>query len=103
LIHVCCFRIYLTCFSFIHYKINNKFSDIVINKLSKLYNITCACVLLLNYILSNITIILFYFKPYLLCTTLILIDSNIINKALYNTQKKKVMKVKINVQNNMCV
>ncbi len=38
---------------------------------------------------------LFLKKPYLLCTTLILMDSSNINEALHNT---KTMKVKINAQ-----
>ncbi len=53
LLHLCCFRIcFLKCVGLDYYT-NNTFNDIVINNLTKLYNITRACSFTKDYIFQT--------------------------------------------------
>jgi len=69
---------------------NNTFNDIIINNLTKWCNITYACFFNQNYILKK-TNILFLKKSHLVCTSLILISSNIIKIRPYNMITTKVI------------
>jgi hypothetical protein len=73
---------------------NNTFNEIVISNQFKLY-ITCVCshvyVLLLKNIFFKQNHYFIFFKPYLVCTTLILIDSNIVKIQPFNTKTTKVI------------
>jgi hypothetical protein len=74
-----------------YYITNNTFNDIVISILIKLYNITCACFFYSRLYFSNKKIVLSLKNPYLICTTLILMDLNIIKVGPYNTRTTKVI------------
>jgi len=86
LLHLCCFGIFLfACIGLDYYTTNNNtFNEIVIN-LTILYNITCACPSTQDNIFQTKPAFLFLKKPYLVCATLILMDSNIIKVLPYNT------------------
>jgi hypothetical protein len=62
----------------------------VINNLTKLYNITCACFSTQDYFFKQNQHFIFE-KPYLICTTLILMDSNMIKVWPYNTRTKVII------------
>jgi hypothetical protein len=68
---------------------NNTFNEIVISNWTKLY-ITCVCSFIQEYFFKKKP--LFYFeKPYLVRTTLILIDSNIVKIQPFSTRTTKVI------------
>ncbi len=70
---------------------NNTFNNIVINNLAKLCNITFAYSFIQDYIFQTKLPFSFLRKPCLLCTTLILMDLNIIKVQPYNTRTTKVI------------
>lgn len=94
LFHFFCFGICLLLFAHIgldYYITNNTFNDIVISILIKLYNITCACFFIQDYIFQTKELFFFLKKPYLICTTLILMDLNNIKVGPYYTRTTKVI------------
>jgi hypothetical protein len=75
----------------VYYTTNkNTFNEIVIGNFPKLYNMTY--IFLLKLYLKNIITILFLKKPHIVCTTLILMDLNTINKVLLHKNNENYHK-----------